>query len=91
MYRRLEDADFRGRVQKARKAMFEQSLGAIASTGTAAAQTLRDLLQASSESVRLGAARSVLELGSRLRENVELEERLSRLEQVLEKEKEHVH
>ncbi len=70
--------------------MFEQALGAVASAGVTAAQTLRDLLRASSESVRLGAARSVLELGSRLRESVELEERLSRLEQVLETGKEGV-
>ena len=85
VYRRLEDAEFRSHVQEARTVMFEQALGAVASAGVSAAQTLRDLLRASSESVRLGAARSVLELGSRLRENIELEERLSALEQLLEK------
>jgi hypothetical protein len=36
--------------------------------------------EAKSESVRLYAARSVLELGVKLRESVELEERLSALE-----------
>ena len=82
-YRRLENAEFRSRVQEARKAMFDQSLGTVASAGAAAAQTLRAILTASSESVQLGAARSVLELGSRLRENIELEERLSKLEELL--------
>ena len=91
VYRRREDAEFRSRVQEARKVMFEQALGAVASAGVSAAQKLNALLNANSENVQLGAARSVLELGSRLRENIELEERLSRLEQVLEKEKEHVH
>ncbi len=91
VYRRLKDADFRSRVQEARKAMFEQALGAVASAGVSAAQKLNALLNANSENVQLGAARSVLELGSRLRENIELEERLSALEQLLEKGKEHDH
>ena len=90
-YRRLENADFRSRVQEARKVMFEQTLNKIASAGAAAAQQLVALLNANSENVQLGAARSVLELGSRLRENIELEERLSALEQLLEKGKEHDH
>ena len=72
-YRRLKDADFRDRVQEARKAMFEQALGAVASAGVSAVQTLRDLLQASSESVRLSAARSILEMGVKLRESTEKE------------------
>jgi hypothetical protein len=38
------------------------------------------LLTAQSESVRLGAARSILELGSKLRDNVEFGERLAALE-----------
>jgi hypothetical protein len=48
---------------------------------TDAADVLRQLLAAKSESVRLGAARSLLELGVKLRESVELEERLRALEE----------
>jgi hypothetical protein len=44
-----------------------------------AANILHQLLTAESESVRLGAARSVLELGVRLRESVELEEQIREL------------
>ena len=88
--RRLQNAEFRSHVQEARKAMFEQVLGAVASAGVSAALKLKALLNANSENVQLGASRALLELGSRLRENVELEERLSRLEQVLEKGKEGV-
>jgi hypothetical protein len=48
---------------------------------TAAAATLRKLLKAEAETVRLGAARALLELGTKLRESAELEERLRALEE----------
>ena len=85
VYRRLEDAEFRARVHEAPKQMFERTLSVVASAGVLAAQTLRTLLNANSESVQLGASRALLELGSRLRENIELDERLTALEQLLEK------
>jgi hypothetical protein len=46
----------------------------------AAAKTLRKLLKADADTVKLGAARSILELGNKLREAVELEQRLAALE-----------
>jgi HEAT repeat protein len=49
---------------------------------TEAADQLRQLLAAESESVRLGAARALLELGVRLRESVDLEARIAALEGV---------
>jgi hypothetical protein len=45
-----------------------------------AAGTLRKLLTASSDSVKLGAARAMLELGVKVREAAELEQRLVLLE-----------
>jgi hypothetical protein len=45
--------------------------------------TLRGLLAGESESVKLGAARSILELGWKLKEAVELELRIAALEQRL--------
>jgi hypothetical protein len=45
-----------------------------------AAAKLRELLTAESETVRLGAARALLELGVKLREGVELEQRVADLE-----------
>jgi hypothetical protein len=48
-----------------------------------AADVLRHLLGAESESVRLGAARSLLELGVKLRESVELERRMEEVERRL--------
>jgi HEAT repeat protein len=60
--------------------MVQRSLGRLADGMTEAADVLRQLLAAESEAVRLGAARSLLELGVKLREPVELEERLAALE-----------
>jgi hypothetical protein len=79
-YRRLADAAFRARVAALRGEMVERALGRAARGMSAAADTLRQLLKADKESVRQGAARALLELTVRLRESVELEERLAALE-----------
>ncbi len=81
--RRWADPAFRRRVNELRSEMVQQSLGRLANGMTAAADKLRELLDAESESVRLGAARALLELGVKLRESVELEQRLADLEQHL--------
>lgn len=81
-YRRLLDADFRRRVSEARGRLFDEALGRLANIATKAADTLERLMESDKPSVALGAARSVLELGPRLREAVELEERLCYLEGV---------
>jgi hypothetical protein len=79
-HRRLEDAAFRRTVAEARGKLVDGALGQLADAGTAAVATLRALLAAEGESVRLGSARAILELGSRLRESVELEARIADLE-----------
>jgi hypothetical protein len=81
--RRVAEPDFRRRVAELRAGMVARALGKMADGMTAAADTLRALLDAEGESVRLGAARSILELGNKLRESVELEQRLADLEQRL--------
>jgi hypothetical protein len=78
--RRWADAAFRRRVAELRADMVQRSLGRMADGMSDAADTLRELLGAESGSVRLGAARALLELGVKLRESVELEERLQALE-----------
>jgi len=83
VYRRLDDADFCRRLSQLRGQIMGQAVGTLISTSTDAATTLRALLSAESESVRLGAARSILEPGSKFRESLELEERLARLENLL--------
>jgi HEAT repeat protein len=79
--RRWADPEFRRRVSVLRGELVGQALGRLADAMTSAANVLRQLLAAESENVRLGAARSLLELGVKLRESVELEERLQSLEE----------
>jgi HEAT repeat protein len=78
--RRWADPAFRRHVGELRGDMVARSLGRLADHMSDAADVLHRLLAAESESVRLGAARSLLELGVKLRESVELEERLQVLE-----------
>jgi hypothetical protein len=82
--RRWRDPTSRRSVSALRAEMVQRSLGRMADGMTEAANVLRQLLLAQSENVRLGAARSLLELGVKLRESVELEQRLAELEQRLE-------
>jgi hypothetical protein len=79
-YRRLAKPAFRRRVAEVRAEMVARALGKRADGMSDAASTLRKLLKAKSESVRLSACRALLELGVKLRESVELEARLSELE-----------
>src|SRR5262249_44209430 len=79
--RRLADPDFRREVSRLRSDMIQRALGKMAATMSRAADTLRRLLSADSDSIRLSAVRSLLELGTKLRESTELEERLTALEE----------
>jgi len=72
---------FRRRVQGLRAEMTSQALGRLVEGMASAADTLGFLARkGKSEMVRLSAARAVLELANKTRENVELEERLHALE-----------
>jgi hypothetical protein len=82
VYRRLNDPDFMHRLQKIRADMVERASGSLTAAWMEAIKTLLVLLQPSnSGSVRLGAARAILEFGAKLRESVELEQRIAALEQ----------
>jgi hypothetical protein len=83
--RRLDDAAFRGEVEAARRAAVARAVGAVADGATAAAATLRLLLQAEAESVRLGAARALLEYAIKGIELTDVLERLERLEAAVER------
>ncbi len=78
--RRLADPEFRKLVSDVRSEMIQRAVGALASAAEEAIATLRDLLSDDSSTARLGAARSVLEYGTKVRENVELEQRIVDLE-----------
>ncbi len=82
--RRLQDPEFRKRLSRLRGEMVSRALGKLTDTTAAAADALKCLLSADSETVRLGAAKAILELGLKIRESVELEDRLRALEMVTE-------
>jgi hypothetical protein len=82
--RRLADPNFRRRVAELRGEMVDRALGRATDGMSEAADMLRRLLRAKRENIRLGAARSLLEFGVRLRESVELEARLAAVEKHLE-------
>ncbi len=62
--------------------MVSQALGRMTGAASLAA-TLRDLLAAESEGIRLGSARPIFDLSAKLRESVELQTRIVDLEQQL--------
>jgi hypothetical protein len=80
VYRRLDDPAIRKKIQTLRTEMLTQTLGRMVDGMTDAADVLRTLLNAKSESVALGACRAMLELGVRLRDSIEMEERLTAVE-----------
>jgi hypothetical protein len=73
--------NFGRRIGQLRSEMTAQALGRLVASMTRAADTLDELASsASAETVRLGAARAVLELAIKIRESTELEERIRALE-----------
>jgi len=78
--RRWADPEFRRLVFRHRGEMVGRAVGELADGMTDAAKTLRELLTCESLAVRLGAARSLLEIGVKAREAIELEERVRILE-----------
>jgi hypothetical protein len=70
-------------VAELRAAALERATGKMGDAMAEAAAVLRTLLPAERESVRLGACRAILELGAKLWESVELEQRLEALEKQL--------
>jgi hypothetical protein len=85
VYRRLAQPAFRQRVDQARAEMVRRASGLFTAAGMAAIKTLTTLQEsASSEAVRLGAARAIIELGCKLRQTAEVNERMSAVEARLE-------
>lgn len=78
--RRAADPAFRKKVSTLRDGMTVAALGRLGDGLALAADTLRELVKSEDEHVRLKAAVKVFELTLRLREHVELSERLRALE-----------
>jgi hypothetical protein len=83
-YRRQKDPAFRRLVQAARGDIVQRAGGLLTGAALESIKTLLELQRPpSSPGVRLGAARSVLEFGLKVREAAELEGRLAELERRL--------
>lgn len=82
-YRRLNDPRFAARLAQARDELISAALGELVECASEAVATLRELLSASDERVRLGAAKSTLEQLLRLRETLTLSQRLAVLERTM--------
>ena len=80
-YRRLKEEAFHQRLRDLRLDMVQRTGGMLTASGMEAVKTLISLQDASvSPAVRLGAARTLLEFGIKMRENGELAERIAALE-----------
>ena len=80
--RRLQEPAFRQQLQELRADMLQRAAGVLTAAATEAVKTLVILQNpVTPAAVRLGAARAVLELGVKLREAADLEQRLASLEQ----------
>jgi hypothetical protein len=85
VYRRLAEPAFGARVREARAEMVRRVAGMLTAAGIGSIKTFTTLQESAvSESVRLGAARAIIELGCKVRESVELTERLTAVEARLE-------
>lgn len=89
IYRRLEDPEFRRDLQKYRADMRNRASGMLSAASMEAVKTLLSL-QASghSNTARLGSARAVLEFGLKLDQATELEERMTKIEELLQERQE---
>ena len=84
VHRRLADAEFSQRLKQLRADMVGRAAGMLTAAAIEAVKTLLALQSAEQPAAaRLGAARSVLELGMKLREAHDLEDRVAALEEQL--------
>jgi hypothetical protein len=82
--RRVKDPEFQRKLQTLRAEMVQRTSGALTAAGTESVRTLLDLQKPTAPpAVRLGAAKATLELGMKVRETTELEQRLATLEERL--------
>ena len=83
-YRRLKEPQFQRQLQQTLSDMVKRTAGALTALGLEAVRTLAELLKSPTPAtVRLGAARAVLETGLKVREVADLEPRLAALEEQL--------
>ena len=89
VYRRLEDGTFRKKLQSYRNDLVARATSMLTAAMMEAVKTMLNLMGSShGAAARLGAARSILELGLKLRQATELEERMALIEERLQRQDE---
>ena len=80
-HRRLAEPEFQRRLRRVRSDIVLRTTGALTAASTESVRTLLELQKSTAPpTVRLGAARAVLEISMKLREVVELEAQMAELE-----------
>ena len=88
-HRRLHQPEFRQRVNEIRGEMLNRMVSSISNIGAGAVAILAQLTQATSDSIKLAAARTILEYSIRGNELVSVQERLAAIEIRLKKQEKH--
>jgi hypothetical protein len=86
-YRRLANPAFRERVEKSRTDFWDRALGVMSKGAAESAIVLRKLLRSDDGRIKLQAAKVLIEQGMKVREVVELEQRLNELEKLVDEQK----
>jgi ATP/maltotriose-dependent transcriptional regulator MalT len=84
LYRLLQDQDFKAKYRAARRELVEYTITQLQRDGADAAAALREIVKdkKTAASVRVSAARVILETGIKAVELIDLSERLDRLEEL---------
>lgn len=84
VHRRLQDPEFQKRLADFKTETIRRAADMMTAASMESIKTLLDLQTAKTPpSVRLGAARAVLEIGVKMRESAEMEQRIAALERQL--------
>ncbi len=80
VYRRMKDPDFRRSLEKIRGEMIGRASGLLTAASLEAVKTLLDLQKSNvAAPTRLAAARAVLEIGLKIRTEVDLQQQMEEL------------
>ena len=87
IYNWLKDEHFKECLERERKALFEEGLSALKGAAAKAAKTLIELLESKDRNTRRLAAKEIINFAIKAVETRELEERIIKLEELLEQNK----
>ena len=87
LYNWFNDSQFKARLEKEREAVFKEGLMALKTATSKAAKTLIKLLDSKDRNTRRLAAKEIINVALKVAEINDLEERINRLEEILEHER----